>query len=192
MVHLDVNKLGKIPNGGGWRAHGRGVHRRESGQARAGAKVGYTHLHSAVEGFSRLASTEALEDEKGSTTIGVSCRARAFFAAHGIERLHQIVTDNGANYKAHDFTRYVEALAGRHQRIRPHTPRDNGKVECYNRLLADEVLYARPFPSEQARRDPIGVWVNHLDHHRPYTACGDQPPTPRTPACVINVTPSYN
>lgn len=72
------------------------------------------------------------------------CRARAFFAAHGIRRLHRVVTDNGANYRAKDFTRCVEALAGRHQRIKPYTPRHNGKVERYNRLLADEVLYVRP------------------------------------------------
>ena len=24
LVHLDINKLGRIPDGGGWRAHGRG------------------------------------------------------------------------------------------------------------------------------------------------------------------------
>ena len=24
LVHLDINKLGRVPDGGGWRAHGRG------------------------------------------------------------------------------------------------------------------------------------------------------------------------
>lgn len=58
----------------------------------------------------------------------------------------------------------MEALAGRHQRIKAYTPRHNGKVERYNRLLADEVLYARPDSSEQDRRDAIGVWVNHFNY----------------------------
>lgn len=91
--------------------------------------MGYTYLHSAADGFSRLAYTEALYDEKAVTTIGFFSRARAFFAAHGITRIHRVVTDNGANYRAKDFTRTVEALATKHQRIRPYTPQHNGKVE---------------------------------------------------------------
>ncbi|WP_062735921.1 IS481 family transposase [Kocuria turfanensis] len=191
MVHLDVKKVGRIPDGGGWRAHGRGSAAAKQSKRGPGAKVGYTYLHSAVDGFSRLAYTEALEDERATTTIGFFCRARVFFAAHGIDRLHRVVTDNGANYRAKDFTRTVEVLASRHQRIRPYTPRHNGKVERFNRLLADEVLYARPYASEQARRDAIGVWVNHFNYHRPHTACGDQPPVSRTPARANNVMPSY-
>ncbi|KHE74202.1 transposase [Kocuria marina] len=192
MIHLDVKKLGRIPDGGGWWAHGRGSQQALASKRAHKQRVGYTYLHSAVDGFSRLAYTEALDDEKAATTIGFFCRARVFFTAHGITRIHRVVTDNGANYTARDFTRAVEALASRHQRIRPYTPRHNGKVERYNRLLADEVLYARPYPSEQARREAIGVWVNHFNYHRPHTACGDQPPASRTPTRVNNVTPSYS
>ncbi|MCT1616611.1 integrase core domain-containing protein, partial [Kocuria marina] len=171
--------------------HGRGSQQALASKRAHKQRVGYTYLHSAVDGFSRLAYTEALDDEKAATTIGFFCRARVFFTAHGITRIHRVVTDNGANYTARDFTRAVEALASRHQRIRPYTPRHNGKVERYNRLLADEVLYARSYPSEQARREAIGVWVNHFNYHRPHTACGDQPPASRTPTRVNNVTPSY-
>ena len=188
---MDVKKLGRIPDGGGWWAHGRGSRQALAGKGAHKQRVGYTYLHSAVDGFSRLAYTRALDDEKASFTIGVFCRTRAFFAAHGITRIHRAVTNNGANYRAKDFTRSVSGLAGRHQRIFPHTPRHNWKVERYNRLLADEVLYVRPYASEQARRDAIGVWVNHFNYHRPHTACGDQPPASRTPARVNNVTPSY-
>ncbi len=115
-----------------------------------------------------------------------------FFAAHGIERLCRVVTDNGSNYRAADFTRTVKALASRHQRIRAYTPRHNGKVERYNRLLVDEVLYTRTYTSEHARRAALGVWVNHYNYHRPHTACGEEPPASRTPARVNNVMPSYN
>ncbi len=70
MVHLDVKKIGKIPDGGGPRAHGRGTEAARAVRAvRAakhgpGAKVGYTSLHSAIDGHTRLAYTEALEDER--------------------------------------------------------------------------------------------------------------------------------
>lgn len=168
MVHLDVKKAGRIPDGGGWWVHGRGSTEALKAKRGPGARVGYTYLRSAIDGFSRLAYTEALEDETAATTISFFCRARAFFAAHGITRMDRVVTDNGANYRAKDFTRTMEALAQKHQRIRPYTPRDNGKVERFNRLMVDEVLYTRVYASEQARRHALAVGVNHYNDHRPY------------------------
>lgn len=101
MVHVDVKKVGRIPNGGGWRVHGKG-----SVQAKAvavataaGTRAGYVYLHSAVDGYSRLTYTEALEDEKSVTAIGFMHRARVWFAAHGIDRIQRIVTDNGSCYR---------------------------------------------------------------------------------------------
>ena len=189
MVHLDVKKLGSLPDGGGWWAHGRGSQAALASKRQG--RVGYTYLHSAIDAHTRLAYTEALPDEKAGTTIGFFSRARVFFAAHGITKLERVVTDNGNNYRAADFTRTVQALAGRHQRILPYTPRHNGKIERYNRLMVDEVLYARAYDSEQARRQAVQVWVHHYNYHRPHTACGDQPPASRTPARVNNVMPSY-
>ena len=84
--------------------------------------MGYTYLHSAIDGYSRLAYTEALENETAATTIAFFARARAFFAAHGITRLVRVVTDNGSNYRAKTFVRTVTAHASRHQRTRPYTP----------------------------------------------------------------------
>ena len=129
--------------------------------------------------------------EKASTTIGFFCRARAFFAAHGITRLVRVVTDNGANYRARTFTATITSLASRHQRIRPYTPRHNGKVERYNRILAKECLYARSYSSEQQRRDAVAVWNHHYNYHRPHTACRNQPPATRVPAHASNLMTSY-
>lgn len=189
MVHLDVKKVGRIPDGGGWRAHGRGSAADKAAQRAktSGARAGYVYLHSAVDGFSRLAYTEHLPNETAATTIGFLHRARAFFAAHGIHRLVRVVTDNGANYTAKAFTRTVAAVASRHQRIRPHTPRHNGKVERYNRILAEELLYARIWTSEAERAAAIGVWNVHYNCHRPHTAVGDQPPASRLHPSVTNV-----
>ena len=69
----------------------------------------------------------------------------------------RVVTDNGANYRAQSFIANITSLASRHQRIRPYTPRHNGKVERYNRILAEECLYARSYSSEQQRRDAVAV-----------------------------------
>ena len=155
-----------------------------------GSRPGYTYLHSAVDGFSRLAYTEALPDEKARTAIGFIHRARAFFAAHGITHIHRIVTDNGACYRANDFATVLRGA--RHQRITPYTPRHNGKVERYNRILAEEFLYARDWTSEDHRTAALAVWNIHYNYHRPHTAAGNQPPASRLHTGVTNVMASYS
>lgn len=86
-----------------------------------------------------------------------------------------MITGNGNSYRTKDFTRAVEALARRHQRICPYTPRHNDKVERFNRQMVDEVLYARTCACEQERRQALQVWLNHYNYHRPHTACGAPP-----------------
>ena len=83
--------------------------------------------------------------------------------------------------------RTVTAFASRHQRIRPYTPRHNGKVERYQRILAEELLYARTWTSETERAEAIGVWNIHYNYHRAHTAAGDQPPASRLQRGVTNV-----
>ncbi len=191
MVHLDIKKVGRIPDGGGWRAHGRGstAAKAVARAKTAGVQAGYAYLHSAVDGFSRLAYTEALPDETAATAIAFLRRARGFFAAHGITHLERIVTDNGACYRAHDFATVLQGA--RHQRITPYIPRHNGKVERYNRILAEEFLYARTWTSEQQRTDALEVWNVHYNYHRPHTAAGNHPPASRLHHGVTNVQASY-
>ncbi len=194
MIHIDVKKVGRIPDGGGWRIHGvDSDHNRAVARAKgSGAKAGYVYLHSAVDGFSRLAYTEALPDEKAATAIGFLHRARVWFTSHGIRRFTRIVTDNGSCYRAKDFTRAVCSFASRHQRTRPYTPRHNGKVERYQRILANELLYAHPWASEDHRADAIARWNIHYNYHRPHSAAGDQPPASRLHAGVTNVMSNYS
>jgi transposase InsO family protein len=191
MVHIDVKKGGRIPDGGGWRVHGR-----DSAQARAvdrakrrGARPSYVYLHSAIDGHTRLAYTEALDDEKGATAAGFLDRAKAWFAEHGITSIERIVTDNGACYRSKVFAETVRPA--RRQRIKPYTPRHNGKVERYNRILAEEFLYARTWHSEEERVDALLVWNLHYNYHRPHGAHDGRPPASAAPVSVHNVLASY-
>ena len=192
MVHVDVKKVGRIPDGGGWRVHGKGSVQAKAVAAAtaAGARAGYVYLHSAVDGYSRLAYTEPLADEKAITAIGFMHRARVWFAAHGIDRIERVVTDNGACYRAKDFAHVLHGA--RHQRITPYTPRHNGKVERYNRILAEEFLYARTWTSEGQRAEALKVWNIHFNYHRPHSAAAGQPPASRLATGVTNVMASYS
>lgn len=102
-------------------------------------------------------------------------RAKVWFAAHGSTHIHRVVTDNGACHRSGDFARIV-GKQFRHQRTKPHTPRHNGKVERYQRILAEELLYARDFISEDARSAAITVWTIHYNSHRPHSGAGGQTP----------------
>ena len=75
LVHIDIKKLGRIPKGGGWRAHGRAKVTHH-----AHTKVGYAFVHSAIDVHSRVAYSEVLADEQGVTAAAFWQRAAAFFA----------------------------------------------------------------------------------------------------------------
>ena len=133
IVHVDIKKLGRIPDGGGWRVHGRGSDQdRRVGAARdraarrgASPSRGYSFLHHAVDGCTRLAYSEELTDEKKETAAGFWVRARQHFADAGFE-VKAVMTDNGACYRSRDF---AAALGdARHIRTRPYRPQTNGKV----------------------------------------------------------------
>lgn len=175
---MDVKKVGRIPTGGGWCVHGRDTDAARASR-RGGCRAGYTYLHSMIDGFSRLAPAEALGDERATTTIAFF--ARAFFEANGIGRITRLVTDNGSAYRSSAFNDAGRDLVGRRQCTRPYTPRHSGEVECYNRILAEEFLHARPFTSEEQRRNQLGQWLTHYNYHRPHTATAGNPPASRPP-----------
>lgn len=192
MVHLDVKKVGRIPDGGGWRAHGKGSeHAKAVARTKArGTRTGYAYLHSAIDGHTRLAYTESLENEQGPTAVAFLNRAREWFAQHGIVKIERIITDNGACYRSGAF---AAALGGaEHRRTKPYMPKHNGKVERYNRILAEEFLYARTWTSEQQREKALEAWNLHYNYHRPHGAHDGKPPASATPSRVNNVLASYS
>ena len=184
LVHVDIKKLGRIPDGGGWRMHGRGsAQDRRAGSARdraarrgASPSRGYTFLHHAVDDHSRLAYSEQLEDERKETAAGFWRRAAAFFAEHGVT-VTAVMTDNGSCYRSRDFATALGSI--QHRWTRPYRPQTNGKVERFNRTLATEWAYAQSYDSESARSATYANWLHHYNHHRPHTGIGGQTPSAR-------------
>jgi transposase InsO family protein len=176
LVHLDVKKIGRIPDGGGWRVRGR---------ARTGARphLGYDYVHAAVDDHSRLAYAEILPDEKANTTAAFLTRAAAWFAGHDIT-IKAILTDNALNYRSRHVAAVLATLGAKHRRIRPHCPWTNGKVERFNRTLQREWAYRRAYLSNTDRAWALPRWLAIYNNHRPHTALGGQPPISRvSPTC---------
>lgn len=198
LVHVDVKKLGRIPDGGGWRVHGRGSAQHRIGEtarhaaARARRKnngrPGYLYLHSAVDDHSRLAYTEELPDEKGPTAAAFWARAAHFFHAHGITVITRVLTDNGACYRSQHFTDALATTGTRHLRTRPYRPQTNGKVERYHRTLAREWAYRQPWNNNDQRSAALKPFLDRYNYARPHTAIGKRPPVTRTPTGDTNLT----
>ncbi|CAQ02442.1 IS481 family transposase [Clavibacter sepedonicus] len=181
LVHVDIKKLGRIPDGGGHRVLGRAAGRKNN--PRTGR--GYAFLHHAVDDHSRLAYSEILTDERKETAAAFWARANAFFTTAGITVI-RVLTDNGSCYRSHAFTEALGTIA--HTRTRPYRPQTNGKVERFNRTLATEWAYAHPYLTDEARAATYPAWLHHYNHHRPHTGIGGLTPAER----VHNLTGNYS
>jgi transposase InsO family protein len=183
LLHLDVKKLGRIRDGGGWRLLGRDVAPHGHGRRdRGGDRIGFDYVHAAVDDHSRLAYAEIHPDEKGTTCAAFLARAAQFFAAHGIT-VREVMTDNAKNYVlSRDFQAVLADLDARHVLIRPYCPWQNGKVERFNRTLQAEWAYRQPFTSNTQRADALEPWLNHYNNDRTHHGIGGNPPISRIPS----------
>jgi len=167
LVHIDVKKLARIPPGGGHRVHGRKasvLHKR----------VGYTHIHTAIDAYSRLAYSEFAGQENTVNCVAFLARAVAWFAERGI-MIERVLTDNGNGYVSRKWKHLCVELGIRHTRTRPYHPATNGKVERFNRTLLDEWAYARSWTSDAQRARTLDRWLHRYNHHRYHTAIGGPP-----------------
>lgn len=183
LVHVDIKKLGRIPDGGGHRKLG-AAGRKNNGYGNKGR--GYSFLHHAVDDYSRLAYSEILADERQETATGFWQRAHAFFAQSGIT-VTAVMTDNGACYRSRLFNNTLGETI-KHRYTRPYRPQTNGKVERFNRTLAQEWAYAETYRSDEDRAATYTDWLHQYNYHRPHTGIGGLTPSQR----VHNLTGNYS
>lgn len=176
LVHMDVKKIGRIPDGGGWRAHGREM---GSTAAKKKARIGYDYVHSVVDDHSRYAYSEILDNEKADTCSGFFERALAHFATVGIT-VERVMTDNHWSYtKSIKLAELLERHRITHKLIRPHCPWQNGKVERFNRTLQIEWAYRQVFTSNDERTEALAPWLDFYNTRRRHSALGGLPPASR-------------
>lgn len=169
LLHMDVKKLGRIPDGGGHRFRGRG-----HGTPRA--HRGYDYVHQVVDDMSRVAYAVIYPDERGTTCAAFLREAAAYFASLGV-RIERVMTDNAKNYTvSRAFAAALTEIGARHLHTQPFRPQTNGKSERFNRTMGDEWAYAREYTSNNERLLALGPWLAHYNHHRPHTALGGLTP----------------
>ena len=185
LIHVDVKKLGNVPDGGGWRYVGRAQGRRNK-QATPGkprnqwsqAKMGTAFVHTVLDDHSRVAYAEIHDDETAATAAAVLCRAVAWFAQRGVI-VERVLSDNGSAYRSHLWRDTCAQLAITPKRTRPYRPQTNGKLERFHRTMADGWAFKKFYNSESARRAALPAWLHIYNHHRPHTAIGKSTPISR-------------
>lgn len=176
LLHLDTKKLGRI---------GRVGHRIHGDRTRRGRGVGWEILYAAIDDATRVAYSEVLSDELGTTAVAFLERARTWYAAQGIQ-IESVMTDNGSAYRSRLWRAMLTAAGLRHLTTRPYTPRTNGKVERFIQTLLREWAYVRPYPRSWLRTRALRPYLRFYNLERPHTALGYRPPLARL-ASVNNV-----
>ena len=185
MLHVDVKKLGNIPDGGGWRYVGRSQGRRNRAatpdkpkNAYSNPKMGHAFVHTVIDDHSRVAYAEVHDDETAATATAVLRRAVAWFAARGVT-VERVLSDNGSRLPLVPVARHLRRA--RHQ-AHPHpalpaTDQRQGRTlpPHHVRRLGLRPLYT----TESERRAALPAWLHDYNHHRPHTACGNKPPITR-------------
>ena len=194
LIHVDVKKLGNVPDGGGWRYVGRaqGLRNRSAtpGKPRNqwhNAKMGTAFVHTVLDDHSRAAYAEIHDDETQETAAAVLHRAVAWFADRGVV-VERVLSDNGSCYRSHLWRDTCVDLGITHKRTRPYRPQTNGKIERFHRTLADGWAFKKFYNSESARRAALPAWIHQYNHHRPHTAIGGSAPISR----LTNLSDQYS
>jgi transposase InsO family protein len=175
LLHVDVKKLGRVPTGGGWRAHGRSEEVRGRGN-------GWDYVHVAIDDHTRLAYAEVLPDERTASCAGFLTRAAAWFAAHGVT-IRRVLTDNALSYRrGNAWIAACTQLGIARRFIKPRRPWTNGKAERFNRTLQTEWAYATAWPGNDQRTAALDSWLEHYNTARSHSALGGRPPVSRLAA----------
>jgi transposase InsO family protein len=185
LLHVDVKKLGNVPDGGGWRYLGRqqGDRNRAAtpGKPRnehRNPKMGTAFVHTVIDDHSRVAYAEIHDDETAATATAVLTNAVAWFAERGVT-VHRVLSDNGSAYKSHLWRDTCHQLGITMKKTRPYRPQTNGKIERFHRTLADGWAFTKFYSSEKARRAALPAFLHDYNHHRPHTAIGKAAPITR-------------
>ena len=96
LVHMDVKKIGRIPDGGGWRAHGRETSRSQPGPQGPGSATTTSTPSSTTTAGSP--TPRSCPTRRAPPAPRSSSAPLAYFADHGITRIERVMTDNAWTY----------------------------------------------------------------------------------------------
>ena len=173
LIHVDTKRFGRIPDGGGRLTLGDAGYRTAD---RIKQKVGYIHVHAAVDDHTRIAYAAAYNDARADTCAEFLVDTIDYMATFGI-RISTVMTDNAKAYLGNTFTATRTDWGINHITTRPYRPQTNGKVERFLGTLKREWSHTHQYHSEHERQAALDTWLEYYNTQRPHTAIGAPPAT---------------
>jgi transposase InsO family protein len=181
LLHIDVKKLGRIPDGGGHALLGPNARIRRGG--------GWEYLHVAVDDCSRVAFGEVRAADDGPQAAEFLLAAGSYFRSLGVH-IDRVMTDRAFAYtNSRIFQSALAQLGATHKLTPPRRPQLNGKAEAFIKTSLREWAYERLYLTNQDRLEALPVWLDFYNHHRTHTELKNRPPMA---VLVSNVAGQYN
>jgi transposase InsO family protein len=170
LIHIDIKKLGRFAR----------IGHRITGDRRQGETrgAGFEFVHVSIDDASRLAFSQILPDEKKHSAVAFLAAAVAYYASLGV-KVARVMTDNGSCYRSKAFRKVCHDLGLKHIRIKPYTPKTNGKAERFIQTALREWAYAQAYPNSDRRAAELPVWLHRYNWHRPHGSLKSKPPISR-------------
>lgn len=179
IIHIDIKKLGRFTQAG---------HRITGDRTsqRTGRNKGWEFVHVCIDDHSRIAFTQIKPDEKADSATAFLKAAVAYYMALGI-KIQRVMTDNGSCYRSFAWRDACKALAIKHIRTKPYTPRTNGKAERFIQSALREWAYAKAYRNSEHRAQELPHWLHHYNWHRPHAGIKGCTPISRVGQDVNNL-----
>lgn len=169
LLHIDIKRLGRFDRVG---------HRITRKRSFGSKKQGFEFVYVATDDFTRLSYVDILADERSEAASTFLKGAVEWFALQKI-RVERVMTDNGSAFVSRPFATLCRSLEIRHLRIRPYTPRTNGKAERFIQTLLREWAYRFTYHSSEERRRWLVPYLHFYNYHRAHSALSYNPPISR-------------
>jgi len=172
LLHLDSKKLGRF-----WEP-GKRVLGERVGRPHRNRRVGWQHLHVAIDDHSRLAYAELLPGQDAGSCAAFLKRATSWYREQGV-LVERVLTDNAKAYHSRVWVEATDRLALERRYTRAYRPRTNGKAERFIQTLLREWAYARSYRSSSDRARALGGYLRWYNRRRPHSSLGARPPISR-------------
>lgn len=172
LLHVDTKRLGRF-----WEP-GKRVLGEQAGRPHRNRRVGWQHLHVAIDDHSRLAYAELLPGQDADNCVRFLERALAWYRAQGVA-VERVMTDNAKAYHSRAWNEAAQRAQLERRYTRIYRPRTNGKAERLIQTLLREWAYARSYPSSSHRARALAGYLRWYNRRRPHTALGARPPISR-------------
>ena len=167
LVHLDVKKLGRIPEGGGHALLGNAARIRRGG--------GWEYYHVAIDDCSRVAFAQIRDRDDGPNAAAFLLAAAQHFQGLGVH-IERVMTDRAYAYMSSKrFQAALVEIGAKHKPTQPFRPQTNGKAEAFIKTSLREWAYATLYSSNQERTKALPIWLDYYSNHRFHTELGSTP-----------------